>query len=80
MKFNDLPIENQWYEVDLGDRKFSVNGSDKIKIVDTTATLIVLGSGEVINRNFIRSITKDIEKTKETVSKIDLKDKKMLES
>lgn len=78
MKFDDLPLVNQWFEVDLGDRKFSINGVDKERIVETTATLIVLSNNEVINRAFIRSITKDIEKTKDMVAGIGLKGEKTL--
>ena len=78
MKFDDLPLVNQWFEVDLGDRKFSINGEDKERIVETTATLIVLSNNEVINRAFIRSITKDIEKTKDMVAGIGLKGEKTL--
>ncbi len=78
MKFDDLSLVNQWFEVDLGDRKFSINGVDKERIVETTATLIVLSNNEVINRAFIRSITKDIEKTKDMVAGIGLKGEKTL--
>lgn len=78
MKFDDLSLVNQWFEVDLGDRKFSINGEDKERIVETTATLIVLSNNEVINKAFIRSITKDIEKTKDMIAGIGLKGEKTL--
>jgi hypothetical protein len=70
MRFNDLKLEDQWFEIDLGDNKtFSINGEQKRKFIDSDSVVFELPDGEVVNKNFMRCIIKDIEKTKDELKK-----------
>lgn len=66
MKQSELPEEDKWYTVDLGNgNTFSINGINKANILAARTTLIELPKGEVINRNFIKCIKIDHEMTKD---------------
>ena len=64
MTFDELERKDQWYEIDLGKNKYSINGVGVDLILNGKQTFIQLPNNEVINRSFIRTINKNVEKTK----------------